>query len=113
MADLIVGSLSSMCASSGVSQESVEVFFSAHGVPESYVREGDPYKEEMEHCVALIMAELQRRGVKAPHTLAYQSRVGPVEWLRPYTDDSIRCGLVPVRRRRRFAEAGAAAACLL
>lgn len=25
------------------------------------------------------------------HTLAYQSRVGPVEWLQPYTDDSIRC----------------------
>jgi protoheme ferro-lyase len=24
------------------------------------------------------------------HTLAYQSRVGPVEWLQPYTDDSIR-----------------------
>lgn len=26
------------------------------------------------------------------HTLAYQSRVGPVEWLQPYTDDSIRWG---------------------
>lgn len=38
------------------------------------------------------MAELRRRGVANSHTLAYQSRVGPVEWLRPYTDDSIRCG---------------------
>lgn len=68
----------------------VELFFSAHGVPQSYVDEGDPYKEEMEHCVRLIMEELQRRGVGNSHTLAYQSRVGPVEWLRPYTDDSIR-----------------------
>ena len=40
--------------------------------------------------MALIMGELQRRGRVNPHTLAYQSRVGPVEWLKPYTDDSIR-----------------------
>ncbi|WIA42211.1 hypothetical protein OEZ86_009471 [Tetradesmus obliquus] len=71
--------------------EQVNVFFSAHGVPKSYVEEaGDPYKEEMEECVALIMAELTRRGRGNEHTLAYQSRVGPVEWLQPYTDDSIR-----------------------
>ena len=52
---------------------------------------GDPYKEEMEECVELVMGELRRRGVPNHHTLAYQSRVGPVEWLKPYTDDSIRC----------------------
>lgn len=75
--------------------QQVNVFFSAHGVPKSYVEEaGDPYKEEMEECVALIMDELRRRGRVNPHTLAYQSRVGPVEWLQPYTDDSIRWGSV-------------------
>ena len=67
------------------------MFFSAHGVPKSYVTEaGDPYKEEMEQCVSLLMKELKSRGRDNPHTLAYQSRVGPVEWLKPYTDDSIR-----------------------
>lgn len=67
------------------------IFFSAHGVPLSYVTDaGDPYKEEMEQCVDLIMAELRARGVNNPHTLAYQSRVGPVEWLQPYTDAVIR-----------------------
>jgi len=72
-------------------QEEVEIFFSAHGVPKSYVEEaGDPYKEEMEECVALIMGELGARGHANHHTLAYQSRVGPAEWLKPYTDDSIR-----------------------
>lgn len=78
----------------------VEIFFSAHGVPKSYVEEaGDPYKEEMEECVALIMNELRRRGVLNHHTLAYQSRVGPAEWLKPYTDDSIReLGQQGVRR---------------
>jgi len=71
--------------------ENVEVFFSAHGVPKSYVEEaGDPYKEEMEECVRLIMDEARRRGIDNHHTLAYQSRVGPVEWLKPYTDDTIR-----------------------
>lgn len=69
----------------------VEIFFSAHGVPKSYVEQaGDPYKEEMEECVELIMQELSRRGVANHHTLAYQSRVGPVEWLTPYTDTTIR-----------------------
>jgi ferrochelatase len=67
------------------------LFFSAHGVPLSYVSEaGDPYREEMEDCVRLIVAELRRRGCDNAHTLAYQSRVGPVEWLQPYTDASIR-----------------------
>jgi ferrochelatase len=67
------------------------IFFSAHGVPESYVSDaGDPYKEEMEECVSLIVSELRARGVRNPYTLAYQSRVGPVEWLKPYTDATIR-----------------------
>ncbi|HEY9737597.1 MAG TPA: ferrochelatase [Trichocoleus sp.] len=63
------------------------VFFSAHGVPVSYVEEaGDPYQREIENCTALIMKALNRPNA---HTLAYQSRVGPVEWLQPYTEDAI------------------------
>ncbi len=63
------------------------VFFSAHGVPVSYVEEvGDPYQREIEHCVELIMQALGRPNA---HTLAYQSRVGPVEWLQPYTEEAI------------------------
>lgn len=69
----------------------VMIFFSAHGVPRAYVEEaGDPYKDEMEHCIRLIMTELRLRGIPNDHTLAYQSRVGPVEWLKPYTDDTIK-----------------------
>lgn len=70
--------------------EEVMIFFSAHGVPLAYVEEaGDPYKAEMEECVDLIMEELEKRGITNAYTLAYQSRVGPVEWLRPYTDETI------------------------
>jgi len=63
------------------------IFFSAHGVPVSYIEEaGDPYQKEIETCAALIMQKLGRAN---PYTLAYQSRVGPVEWLQPYTDVAI------------------------
>ncbi|XP_031398512.1 ferrochelatase-2, chloroplastic [Punica granatum] len=64
------------------------IFFSAHGVPVSYVEDaGDPYRDQMEECIDLIMQELKSRGVSNDHVLAYQSRVGPVQWLKPYTDE--------------------------
>lgn len=51
----------------------VMIFFSAHGVPASYVEDaGDPYKAQMEDCVYLIMQELKSRGIGNDHTLAYQ-----------------------------------------
>ncbi|MBO9999827.1 MAG: ferrochelatase [Cyanobacteria bacterium SID2] len=63
------------------------IFFSAHGVPQSYVDEaGDPYQEEIEACTKAIIQTLDRPN---DYTLAYQSRVGPVEWLQPYTEDAI------------------------
>ena len=67
--------------------DQVHIFFSAHGVPQSYVDEaGDPYQAEIEACTRLIMKTLNRPNA---HTLAYQSRVGPVEWLKPYTEDAL------------------------
>ena len=67
--------------------DAAHIFFSAHGVPTSYVEEfGDPYQREIEHCTDLIMQALGRANA---HTLAYQSRVGPIEWLQPYTEDAI------------------------
>ena len=85
MADLITKELDKFADPS-----IVEIFFSAHGVPVSYVLEGDPYQAEMEDCVRLIMDRVKERGYDNGHSLAYQSRVGPVEWLTPYTDDRIR-----------------------
>ena len=71
--------------------DQAHVFFSAHGVPKSYVEEaGDPYQKEIEACTGLIMKELaELLGHANPHTLAYQSRVGPVEWLKPYTEEAL------------------------
>ncbi len=67
--------------------EQVHVLFSAHGIPESYVTEaGDPYQQEMEACVQLIWEQVGRAN---DHTLSYQSRVGSVKWLHPYTETVI------------------------
>lgn len=68
--------------------DQVHIFFSAHGVPQSYVDDlGDPYQKEIEDCTKLIMQTLNRPN---DYTLAYQSRVGPIEWLKPYTDEAIK-----------------------
>ncbi|MBR8831070.1 MAG: Ferrochelatase [Chroococcopsis gigantea SAG 12.99] len=82
MADLIAQELDQ-----SESPEDVHIFFSAHGVPQSYVEEaGDPYQREIEECTRLIMKTLDRAN---DYTLAYQSRVGPVEWLKPYTEEAL------------------------
>jgi len=71
--------------------QDAHIFFSAHGVPRSYVEEaGDPYQKEIQRSASLIIADLENSlGYKNPFTLAYQSRVGPEEWLKPYTEDVI------------------------
>ena len=82
MADLIAKELDKFS-----NPNEVHVFFSAHGVPVSYVEEaGDPYKQQIEECTHSIMQSLGRSN---SYTLAYQSKVGPVEWLQPYTDDAL------------------------
>ena len=69
--------------------QEAHVCFTAHGVPKSYVDDaGDPYKDEIENCSILIIDKLEKTlGYTNPYTLSYQSRVGPEEWLKPYTED--------------------------
>ena len=64
------------------------VLFSAHGVPKKFVTAGDPYQDQVEHTVAAIVAALAIDGLD--YAVCYQSRVGRLEWLGPYTDDEIR-----------------------
>jgi ferrochelatase len=67
--------------------EAVELVFSAHSIPKKLVtREGDPYPSEVEASMAAILARL---GWTGPSTLAYQSKLGPVEWLGPATSEVI------------------------
>lgn len=65
--------------------ESVHLLFSAHSIPKKLVtREGDPYASEVEASTKAILSRLAWSG---PVTLAYQSKLGPVEWLGPSTSD--------------------------
>lgn len=67
------------------------IFFSAHGLPVKYITDlGDPYQVQTEATVSFVMARLRALGYTNLHTLAYQSKVGPVPWLQPYTDDKIK-----------------------
>lgn len=61
--------------------------FSAHGLPMSLVKKGDPYPSHINQTVAGLLARLP---TPMPHTLAFQSRVGPVKWLTPSTLDTLR-----------------------
>lgn len=62
------------------------ILFSAHSVPVRYIDEGDPYLDQTKRTVELVM---KRLGAHRPHTLSFQSKVGPVEWLTPATNETI------------------------
>jgi len=64
-----------------------QVVFSAHSVPVRYIDEGDPYLDQIKETVSSVM---HRLGEDRPHSLSFQSKVGPVKWLRPSTDETIR-----------------------
>lgn len=63
----------------------MELLFSAHGLPQKIVDAGDPYEEQIRATYGALRDQLGW-----PHTtLCYQSRVGPLKWLQPYTKDVI------------------------
>lgn len=62
------------------------ILFSAHSVPVKYIEDGDPYLDHTKRTVELVM---ERLGKHRPYSLSFQSKVGPVEWLSPATNDTI------------------------
>jgi len=63
----------------------VQVVFSAHGLPQSFIDSGDPYLDHIQGTVRLVM---ERFG-EVSHHLAFQSRAGPVKWLEPSTEGKL------------------------
>ena len=64
------------------------LLMSFHGIPRDYFLAGDPYHCES-HKTARLLAE--KLGLDATQwQLSFQSRLGPREWLRPYTDETLR-----------------------
>jgi len=62
------------------------LLFSAHGLPQKFVDEGDPYVDEIE---ATRLGILDRLPFVARDVLAYQSRTGPVKWIGPGTEEML------------------------
>lgn len=64
----------------------VQLVFSAHGTPISLVKKGDPYSGQIKNTVEMVM---KMRNNSHEYHLCYQSKVGPVKWLEPGTDQMI------------------------
>jgi len=64
-----------------------KLIFSAHGLPEKNIEKGDPYQWQVEQSVKKIVESLN--DVDLDWILSYQSRVGPLKWIGPPTDDVI------------------------
>ena len=64
----------------------VPVLFSAHGLPESYIRRGDRYLDEIRTTVAAVAARL---ALGARARLCFQSRFGRRRWLGPETAEAL------------------------
>lgn len=63
------------------------VLFSAHGLPLKQIKAGDPYEAQVNKSVAAIVESL---GIKdLDYLVTYQSKVGPLKWLEPPTDQEI------------------------
>lgn len=74
----------------GVNTNDYDLIFSAHGLTKRIIDKGDPYQKHIIANMEATKKELQDQGItfNSIH-LAYQSRLGPMEWLRPYMSDKL------------------------
>jgi ferrochelatase len=68
--------------------EHAHLLFSYHGIPAAYAAKGDPYQRHTEATTRLVVKRLGLADQQWSH--CYQSRFGRVEWLKPYTVDTIK-----------------------
>lgn len=64
-------------------RDDIQLLFSAHGTPKRLSDKGDPYSRQIEKTIKAVMAA---RNFSHDFHLCFQSKVGPVKWLQPYTD---------------------------
>jgi len=68
-----------------------DLLLSAHGLPMSIIKAGDPYQNQVEGNVSAIRIYLHERGIKFNNIkLVYQSKVGSSAWLEPNLVDVLR-----------------------
>ena len=86
------------------------LLLSFHGIPERYVRLGDPYAEQCRTTARLLRERLKLD--ESQMLLSFQSRVGREAWLSPYTDTTVRQLAAEGVRRLDVACPGFAVDCL-
>lgn len=71
--------------------EDFDLIFSAHGLPQKIVDAGDVYEKHVNKHVALLRNMLKEEGMNFHEThLAYQSKVGPLAWLKPSLEEKLK-----------------------
>jgi len=68
----------------------VVLLFSAHSLPMRRVNAGDPYPQEVGATVGRAIEDLKAMGINNRYALCWQSKVGPLPWLGPRTQDVIK-----------------------
>ena len=63
----------------------IQVLFSAHNLPESLIKEGDPYVNQVRGTIKEVVKRLHIKW-----SLSYQSKSGPVKWLEPSTEETLK-----------------------
>ncbi len=78
-------------ALAGENPQDFELIFSAHGLPKKIIEKGDLYQKHIRYNVFHARKALMFAGVDFHKThLAYQSRLGPLEWIKPYLEDKLK-----------------------
>lgn len=70
-----------------IENNNFKLVFSAHGLPKSKIKKGDPYQWQVEETVKKIVSNLENENLN--YVISYQSRVGPLKWIGPSTDEVI------------------------
>ncbi|MBX9620582.1 MAG: ferrochelatase [Alphaproteobacteria bacterium] len=64
-----------------------KVLLTAHGLPEKFIQNGDPYQKQVEETAHSLVNSLGITDLD--YTLCYQSRVGPLKWTEPSLEEKI------------------------
>ncbi len=81
-----------------LAEKDTALLFSAHGIPQTFVDQGDLYESE---CI-LSYRKVMQAFPDVVGKLSYQSKFGPGEWLRPYTDETCRTAKEWVQNRKQI-----------
>jgi protoporphyrin/coproporphyrin ferrochelatase len=88
LAEAIAGLIRPFLDRAAMNDRPPRLLLTAHGLPKRIASAGEPYQRQVEATAAAVIAVLNRPGLD--WQVCYQSRVGPLEWIGPATDDEIR-----------------------